>query len=315
MQKKRASECEKENKMKYYISIVILLIINPLIGYGQQERTEKSEIQLKDQEDNTPISHVAFNYGKQSGVSDENGWIYFRIVSDDTMRLQHSEYGDWQWTKTQLEDIANRKVFYRKNKVLDLFPITVVAVKPDQQPIDKLSLDYRAHMAHDGASILDQIPSFSSIRKGGNYGNDPVFRGYKYDQLNIVLNGAQSATAACPNRMDPPTSQMSPNMIDRVEVLKGPHALRFGSGFGATINFLPAALRFTENADLYGRVSGGFESNGAIKRSEGQIGMSSKRIDFNLLGAWASGNDYLTGSRENGRGRLYPIEFWSEFRH
>jgi iron complex outermembrane receptor protein len=274
----------------------MLLMLIPLIGYSQQ--SNKSEIQLMDQEENTPIHEVKYTYGDQSGVSDENGLIYFTLTADDTMELRHPDYGEWTWTKTQLEELAVRKVFYRKNNVLQLFPVTVIAVKPDQQPTDKVSLDYQAHMAHDGAAILEQIPAFSSIRKGGNYGNDPVFRGYKYDQLNIVMNGAQSATAACPNRMDPPTSQMSPNMIDRVEVLKGPHALRYGSGFGATINFLPPALRFSEKLDVYGRVSGGFESNGLIKRSEGQIGLSTKRVDFNILGAWASGNDYLTGNRE-----------------
>ena len=41
----------------------------------------------------------------------------------------------------------------------------------------------------------------------------------KYDQLNIVLNGAQCATAACPNRMDPPTSQLAPNTIEKVEIV------------------------------------------------------------------------------------------------
>ncbi|MEZ5022434.1 MAG: TonB-dependent receptor plug domain-containing protein [Chitinophagales bacterium] len=68
--------------------------------------------------------------------------------------------------------------------------------------------------------------------------SDPVLRGFKYDQLNIVMDGVQSATAACPNSRIPPTSQMAPNMLDRIEILKGPHALRYGSGFGGTINFI-----------------------------------------------------------------------------
>ncbi len=124
-------------------------------------------------------------------------------------------------------------------------------------------------MEHDGAQILNQLPAFNSIRKGGNYGFDPVFRGIKYDQLNVVLNGAQSATAACPNRMDPPTSQMAPNMMDRIEILKGPYALRYGTGFGATINFIPAKLRHTSEPDIYGKASTGYETNGDLdKRRE-----------------------------------------------
>ena len=143
--------------------------------------------------------------------------------------------------------------------------------------------------------MLNQNPALNSIRKAGNYGFDPVFRGFKYDQLNIVLNGAQGATAACPNRMDPPTSQMTPNMIDRIEVLKGPHALRFGTGFGATINFVPTKLRFTEKAGLYGRISTGYEGNGTVFRNEGKLGFSGKNHDISLFGSWSQGNDYTSG--------------------
>ncbi len=141
-------------------------------------------------------------------------------------------------------------------------------------------------------------PHLISIRKGGNYGFDPVFRGFKYDQLNVVLNGAQSATAACPNRMDPPTSQMAPNMMDRIEVLKGPYALRYGTGFGATINFVPAKLRFTSEPAIYGRVSTGYESNGNIARGESQIGFSEAKHDISLFGSWSQGDDYTTGNGE-----------------
>ena len=141
-----------------------------------------------------------------------------------------------------------------------------------------------------------QEPAISGIQKGGNYGFDPVFRGFKYDQLNVVLDGAQGAMAACPNRMDPPTSQMAPNMMDRIEILKGPHALRFGTGFGATLNFVPAKLRFSESAAVYARMSNGFETNGEVFRNEGRLGVRSENQDLSLFGSWSQGNDYTAGN-------------------
>ena len=101
---------------------------------------------------------------------------------------------------------------------------------------------------------------------------DPVLRGFKYDQINVVYDGGQSATAACPNLMDPFTSQMPPNMIRRIEILTGPHALRYGCSFGATINFIPVSPRFSDEHRVYGRISGGYESNGNVIRSEGDLG-------------------------------------------
>jgi iron complex outermembrane receptor protein len=173
--------------------------------------------------------------------------------------------------------------------------VTVIALRPSRRSDTKLRLGYREQLAHDGATILQALPAVSGIRKGGNYGLDPVFRGFKYDQLNIVMNGVQSATAACPNRMDPPTSQMTPNMLERIELLKGPHALRFGSGLGATINFVPSPLRFTDEADRYGRFSTSYGENGQVWRNEGQLGLTGASYDFSLQGAWAQGADYRTG--------------------
>jgi iron complex outermembrane receptor protein len=95
--------------------------------------------------------------------------------------------------------------------------------------------------------------------------------------------------------MDPPTSQVAPNMIDRVEILKGPHALRFGNSFGGTINFISADPRFSDHSEMYGRLSGGYDSNGDILRSEGLIGLSGKKYDLGIFGSWSQGSDYLDG--------------------
>lgn len=179
---------------------------------------------------------------------------------------------------------------------INLHPVTIIALRPTFFQNENLDMDYMDYMAHDGGALLNQTPVISSIRKSGSYGFDPVLRGFKYDQLNIVLNGVQCASAACPNRMDPATSQMAPNMINRIEILKGPHALRYGGALGGTINFLPAPLRFSEQTTNYGRLSGGYDSNGNILRSEGLIGLSGKRYDLGIYASWSQGNEYTTGS-------------------
>jgi iron complex outermembrane receptor protein len=147
------------------------------------------------------------------------------------------------------------------------------------------------------ADLFNAINGFSVIKRG-NYAIDPTFRGNQYEQLNIQYDGGTKAMHACPNRMDPPTSQMAPNMMDRIEILKGPHALRFGTGFGATINFIPAKLRFSSEPDFYGRLSGGYESNGNLLRGESQFGLSSEKYDVSFFGSWSQGDDYTTGNNE-----------------
>jgi iron complex outermembrane receptor protein len=180
---------------------------------------------------------------------------------------------------------------------IDLYPVTIISVRPDTDKTESMELDYLDNMAHDGGALLNQLASINSIRKSGAYGFDPVFRGFKYEQINLVLNGAQTASAACPNRMDPPSSQMSPNMIQRIEVLKGPFALRYGNAFGGTINFISSNPAFSKDKKGYGRLSGRYDSNGGILRTEGLAGIRSERINFGLFAAWSQGNDYQAGDQ------------------
>lgn len=279
---------------KHVILALLYLLPTTLFAQSGQE-----EIRLLDLENGMPIVSATFIYDDQNGVSDKNGLIRFSYSEGATMHLSHINYGAWSLADTDIRKAIDQKVIYRKSITIGLHPVTIIALKPqDPHPHGKQEVTYQDRLAHDTAGILNQTPVFSSIRKGGNYGFDPVFRGFKYDQLNVVLNGAQSATAACPNRMDPPTSQMAPNMVDRIEILKGPHALRFGTGFGGTINLIPSKLRFTGDPEMYGRVSLGNESNGNILRGENQLGFSGKWYDVSLFASWSQGDDYTTGGGE-----------------
>ncbi len=263
------------------------------------------QFNLLDQDSSLPIQGASFKYADQTGASDKNGTIIFSLSEENqSMKISHINYGEWEISGTELKIILDKKVYYRKNTSQNIYPVTIIGLHSSSIPSEKISLNYEDRIAHDGTSILVQTPAINSIRKGGRYGYDPVFRGFKYDQLNIVMNGAQSATAACPNRMDPPTSQMAPNMMDRIEVLKGPHALRYGTGFGATINFVPTKLRFTSTPDIYGRISSGYENNGEVFKNEGQIGFSGKNYDLSVLSSWSTGDDY-----ESGNNNQIPADF------
>ncbi len=180
---------------------------------------------------------------------------------------------------------------------LKIHPLTIISLHPQTDQVESFELDYQDKMAHDAGDLLNQIAAISTIRKSGGYGFDPVFRGFKYEQLNLVLNGAQTASAACPNRMDPPTSQMSPNMIQKIEILKGPYALRFGNAFGGTINFISSSPSFTEKNEGYGRFSGRYDSNGNILRTEALAGVRTERVNLGIYASWSEGGDYKSADQ------------------
>lgn len=281
-----------------------LLAIAYFLSFTFLSFSQTQNLQLLDPADGSPIVGATFRHAEQTGLSDEQGVIRFERVAGENLALSHLSYGRWQLMAGELQQALEAGFTYRGRQTESLYPVTVIALRPRAGRAETLKLEFEDRLAHDGGAILNRTPGVNTIRKAGNYGFDPVMRGFKYDQLNVVLNGAQAAVAACPNRMDPPTSQMTPNMTDRIEILKGPHALRFGSAFGGTINFIPPAPRFSEENEVYGRWSGGYESNGGVVRSEGLLGFSGKRYDLGLFASWSQGNDYTDGD-----GRSVPADF------
>jgi iron complex outermembrane receptor protein len=238
---------------------------------------------------------VNYQYGTMQGTSDAQGQIHLTFMPGETLQLSHVSYGKWQLTADSLQNYLENGVYYRSEAINTLYPVTVIALHNNSIINESMTLDSRDKLAHDGGEVLKNVPFVSGIRKSGNYGFDPVMRGFKYEQLNIVLNGAQSAMAACPNRMDPPTSQMAPNMMDKVEIYKGPHALRFGNSFGGTINFIAAEPTFTNYLKPFGRLTGGYENNGNNLHSEAMAGFSAKNVNVAIFGSLAQGKDYVDG--------------------
>ncbi len=98
-------------------------------------------------------------------------------------------------------------------------PLTIVTnPKELRQPVP----------ASDGADYLKTIPGFAVIRNGGSNG-DPVLRGMFGSRLNILTNGGMML-GACPNRMDAPTSYISPETYDKLTVIKRPADGALGAG-------------------------------------------------------------------------------------
>ncbi|MFT6352254.1 MAG: iron complex outermembrane receptor protein [Neptuniibacter pectenicola] len=90
---------------------------------------------------------------------------------------------------------------------------------------------------------------------------DPVIRGQKETQLNILLDGGY-IHGGCPNRMDPPTAYTSVDSYDRVTVIKGNRTVIYGGGgSGGTVLFerdWPMIDEKGYNADI----SGSYRGNG-----------------------------------------------------
>lgn len=194
---------------------------------------------------------------------------------------------------------VNKDSFFSRT----LTPVSVYAVK-GKTPQKTYQLKSADWIQHDATQVLTQIAGFNAIRKSGNFGFDPVFRGFKWEQLNLVTDGVVGAHQACPNRMDPPSSQVMINQIKEIELLKGPHNFRYGPSTGAVINFKMNDPVFSDKAIVNGRVGAGYETNGTNRRTEAYVNLSTQKFQTAVALSYSAGDDY-----KDGRGTLLPGVF------
>jgi iron complex outermembrane receptor protein len=276
----------------FYITLFFSVLCSAL--YAQ----EKS-IKLIDKNSEQSISDVYFQYNNITGFSDVNGEIKLPFAEGQTLFLSHIQYGKIQLSSAKVGEALESGLLPIQESSNHLMPVTLVQVRQGADEMSRMDIPVQNKLAHDAGNLLEAVPGISSIRKSGAYGFDSVLRGFKYDQLNLVLDGVQTASAACPNRMDPAASQIPINMISQVEVLKGPHSLHYGNAFGGTINFKSTAPDFKDKATPLGRLGTSYESNGNILRTEGVAGVIGRKVDLRLFGAYSTGEDYTDGDGMN----------------
>jgi len=147
----------------------------------------------------------------------------------------------------------------------------------------------------DIGDYLRSIPNVSGLRKGGT-GIDPVVRGFRFSQVNVILDGGIKIEGGCPSRMDPVTSHIEPEEIERIEIFKGPFNLRYGPALGGTINLITTKPKPYSKFELHASALYGFESNWNGQREHLTLFGGNKSIYFNLSGGFKNYGSYSDGN-------------------
>jgi iron complex outermembrane receptor protein len=147
----------------------------------------------------------------------------------------------------------------------------------------------------DGGAFLTSVPGVSAARMGG-HGLEPVIHGQQQTQLNVYNDGVITH-GGCPNRMDPPSSFVSPETYDAVTVLRGYQSVRYGAGgTGGTILFERNPLSFEEKDFGYkAALGGGLESNGNIRSFYADLAAGNNLGQVRGVWSATSGDNYEDG--------------------
>jgi iron complex outermembrane recepter protein len=171
----------------------------------------------------------------------------------------------------------------------------LIVIADPKQPIQPVP-------ASDGADYLQSIMGFSGIKNGGT-NSDVTFRGMFGSRIKILTDGTENL-GACPNRMDAPTSYISPESYDRISVIKGPQTVQYANtGSAATVIFERTPEQFSEDQHYRGQASVLMGSYGRLDHNvEAAAGDAQKYIRLNA-------NRSVSDSYKDGSGTTVPSDW------
>ena len=285
-----------------YKSIYILVIILTAIMVKAQGQVVHGK--LIDSQTGSGISGATIFYQQQFTISDENGEFQLQNIGKDPVKIVVTHLGYESFETSLSIDSPESLNIEMKSSVKLLEEVLISAEsRPSiaQERIDRITIE-RDNPKNIGDIFKDKA-GFGIIKRGG-YAMDPVFRSFKYEQLNLIYDGGLYISNACPNRMDPASVQMSPSEIDRIELVKGPYSVRYGQTMGALINIITNRPASSDVFKINGELEGGYEVNGNGITGRGEITAVNKNYDLSIQGGAISFDDY-----KNGDGQTVPSSF------
>ena len=169
-------------------------------------------------------------------------------------------------------------------KSVNYYPIKVIPAKT-----------FEVEAIRDIGDFLRQETNVSGIRKGG-VGIDPVVRGFKYNQVTVLLNSGVKIEGGCPNRMDPVASHVESENIKTIEIIKGPYVLKYGPVLGALINLETTLPHPYTKPEIHAEVLYGFETNWNGQREHIALEGGNDKVFFNASGGFKGYGSYTGGN-------------------
>lgn len=270
---------------------------------------------------NVPVTDAAISLGGSvpGSVSDPWGRFVFEGLPAGRYTLEIKHIGYLRYTNKvnlkqdetvhldillipaikDLEGIEVTALFDHDSSLLKLPYVKAV--------ISKTQIIQTSHT--DIGTYIRGIPNVSGIRKGGST-LDPVVRGFKYGQLNVQLDNGHKIEGGCPNRMDPALAHVELEDLQRLVILKGPYAFRYGPSFGGIIDLQTQKPVMNDRFSVSGSALIGYASNPSGTKEHLTLNAGNRLVYFGLSGNNKQNGDYRdgNGNRVKSENRRYSIK-------
>ena len=281
----------KKNKIKMTKNrlLTCLVLLIAAVTYSQSTKISGKIIDVKS---NNPIENATITVLSNNvfSVTNNKGEFLINAKEGDKIKISHLSY------KTIMVEAKTSLIIKLQPAQIELNEILITANPNENISQSTIINDTEKKISQPRSvgSLFKDINGFGIVKRGA-YASEPVFRAFKYEQLNVQYDGGMKILNACPNRMDPITTHVIPEEIEKIEIVKGPFTVRFGSNFGGIINLVtknPSKNQY----GFHGSVEGGYETNGSNFVNGVNLFYANEKFDVQLNGSHRNFGNYKDGN-------------------
>jgi iron complex outermembrane receptor protein len=303
--------------MKRLLLLIVALAIS-IYGYAQNDYTLKGKV--TNAQDGKPIADVNLVLMpiKKGTITASDGTYIISEIPKGKYILSVTFMGYKKFEKEiafEKDNIVNLSIALEKGDIM--MPPTPIVAKPPM-PLEHITtkiekVDLNATANRDIGDYIRLAPGVSGVRKGGS-SVDPAIRGYKFFQVTTFVDEGVMIPGGCPNRMDPTASHIEVDDIQGVEIIKGPHALKYGIGFGGYVHLMTSKPEPFETKDFEVKIKGmkSYESNWNGNKDYINVKFGNNKTYFNFAGANAQYGNYKDGNGDVVRSQYHKYGFSAE---
>jgi hemoglobin/transferrin/lactoferrin receptor protein len=288
--------------------VLFLLLIFSISTYAQQ-------VKVVDRSSNFPIQGVTiYNDSNNTVVStNKNGIADLSDFKDvDIISFNHLSYYEFEILKRELSVIEFVVYLNKRSEQLD--EIILSASKGEEkrsrvaEQFTIASLQEIKKIApQTSADLLANLPGIR-VQKTQSGGGSPVLRGMEANRVLLVVDGVRMNNAIYRTGHLQNSITVSPNVIERTEVVFGPSSVIYGSdALGGVIHYFTKTPKISDKEEVNGAVYSRFSSVNNEITNEANVEIRRKK--------WASYTSVSYsefGETKMGKNRTHGFEDWGK---
>ena len=285
-----------------------------LVVYFTVYTSVAQSITILDADSKFAISNVVvYNEDKtKKVVSNKNGIVDLsKFLENDILSFNHISYIEFEILKRK---ISSTNIIYLNSSALQLDEVFLSASKGEEsrkriaEQIDVFSIkDIQRIAPQTSADMLAQIPGIK-VQKSQAGGGSPVLRGMEANRVLLVVDGVRMNNAIYRKGHLQNSISVSPNILDRVEVIFGPSSVIYGSdALGGVIHYYTRKPSTSEKRHANGSLLNRYSSvNNEFTTHAGV------ELSFKKFGSYTSISYSKFGDLRMGKKRNHGFDDWGK---